>query len=77
MPDTARTVAIWVSGLLGSIIVGAMIGSLFFNLFVDPAFLGGFAGMLLFVCFRLWMGEGRAHHDLAARIPNDEPDESV
>jgi hypothetical protein len=77
VPDTARTVAIWVSGLLGSVIVGAMIGSLFFNLFVDPAFLGGFAGLLLFVCFRLWMGEGRALNNLAARITDDEPDESV
>jgi uncharacterized membrane protein YfcA len=77
VPDIARTVAIWVCGLLGSIIVGAMIGSLLFNLFIDPAFLGGFAGLLLFVCFRLWMGEGRAHNDLAARIPNDEPDHRV
>ena len=73
MPRYARTVAIWISGLLGSAIAGAMIGSLFFNLVVDPSALGGFAGLLLFVCFRLWMGEGRAHSDLASRISDDEP----
>jgi len=71
----ARALGIWVSGLLGSIIVGAMIGSLFFNLVVDPSALGAFAGLLLFVCFRLWMGEGRAQNDLAARIADDEPGE--
>jgi hypothetical protein len=48
-----------------------MMGTLFFNVFVDPTFLGGLAGFLLFACFRLWMGEARAQNDLSARLPDD------
>jgi zinc transporter ZupT len=62
---------IWISGLLGSTIVGSMMGTLFFNGFVDPSLLGGLAGFLLFVCFRLWMGEARAQNDLSARLSDD------
>jgi hypothetical protein len=68
MARNARILGIWVSGLLGSTIAGWMIGSLSFNGFVDPAILGGFAGFLLFVCLRLWMGEARATSDLTARL---------
>ncbi len=67
----ARVLGIWISGLLGSTIVGSMMGTLFFNVFVDPTFLGGLAGFLLFACFRLWMGEARAQNDLSARLPDD------
>jgi hypothetical protein len=62
---------IWISGLLGSTIVGSMVGTLFFNGFLDPSILGGLAGFFLFACFRLWMGEGRAQNDLAARLSDD------
>ena len=67
----ARVLGIWISGLLGSTIAGSMIGTLFFNGFVDPSFLGGLVGFLLFVCFRLWMGEARAQSNLTARLPVD------
>ncbi len=67
----ARVLGIWISGLLGSTIAGSMIGTLFFNGFVDSSLLGGFAGFLLFVCFRLWMGEARAQSDLSARLSDD------
>ena len=67
----ARVLGIWISGLLGSTIVGSMVGTLFFNGFLDPSVLGGFAGFLLFACFRLWMGEGRAQSDLTARLSDD------
>jgi len=48
-----------------------MVGTLFFNGFVDPSILGGFAGFLLFACFRLWMGEARAQNDLSSRLSDD------
>jgi len=48
-----------------------MMGTLFFNGFVDPSILGGLAGFLLFACFRLWMGEARVQNDLSARISDD------
>ena len=67
----ARLLAIWISGLLGSTIVGSMMGTLFFNGLVDPSFLGGLAGLLLFTCLRLWMGEARAKSDLSARLSDD------
>ena len=67
----ARVLGIWISGLLGSTIVGSMIGTLFFNGLVDPSFLGGLAGLLLFTCLRLWMGETRAQSDLSARLSDD------
>jgi hypothetical protein len=67
----ARGLGIWISGLLGSTLVGSMMGTLFFNGFVDPSILGGLAGFLLFACFRLWMGEARVQNDLSARISDD------
>ena len=67
----ARALGIWISGLLGSTIVGSMMGTLFFNGFVDPSFLGGLAGFLLFTCLRLWMGEARTQSDLLARLSDD------
>ena len=67
----ARVLGIWITGLLGSTIVGSMVGTLLFNGIVDPSFLGGLAGFLLFACVRLWVGEARAQVDLAARIPDD------
>jgi hypothetical protein len=72
MAQYARVAGIWISGLLGSTIVGSMLGTLFFNAFGDPSILGGFAGALLFTCFRLWAGEARADADLAARLDVDE-----
>jgi hypothetical protein len=71
MAQYARVAGIWISGLLGSAIVGSMVGTLFFNAFGDPSVLGGIAGALLFTCFRLWMREARADTDLAARLSND------
>ena len=67
----ARVLGIWISGLFGSTIVGSMVGTLFFNGFVDPSILGGLAGFLLFACFRLWMGEARAQIDLSSRLSDD------
>ena len=68
MARYARVAGIWISGLLGSTIVGSMLGTLFFNAFGDPSILGGIAGFLLFTCFRLWMRETRADNDLAVRV---------
>ncbi len=67
----ARVAGIWISGLLGSTIVGSMLGTLFFNAFGDPSILGGIAGSLLFTCFRLWMREARAETDLTSRLSSD------
>jgi hypothetical protein len=71
MERYARVAGIWISGLLGSTIVGSMLGTLFFNAFGDPSILCGIAGSLLFTCFRLWMREARAGTDLAARLSDD------
>ena len=71
MARYARVAGIWISGLLGSTIVGSLLGTLFFDAFGDPSILGGIAGFLLFTCFRLWMREASADTDLAARLSDD------
>jgi len=71
MAGYARVAGIWISGLLGSTIVGSMLGTLFFNAFGDPSVLGGIAGFLLFTCIRLWMREARTETDLTSRLSSD------
>jgi hypothetical protein len=71
MARYARVAGIWISGLLGSTIVGSMLGTLFFNAFGDPSVLGGIAGSLAFICFRLWMREARGESDLTSRLSSD------
>jgi hypothetical protein len=64
MTSALRTIAIWVFGLLASIIVGGLIGGL-----VDAAahsggwgpLLGMLAGLFAFPCVRLWLAERREH----------------
>ena len=55
---TARTIGIWVAGLLGCFLIGSLIDPLFPRPIGD---LGSAAvGLpLLFICFRLWMSERR------------------
>ena len=48
----ARTIAIWIFGLLGSGLLGYLIGGLLYD---EQA--GMFAFMFLFACFRLWLNE--------------------
>jgi hypothetical protein len=58
----ARTIGIWVFGLLASLIVGVVIGS-----YVGPgggdagigAVYGGLAAMSAFACARLWLGPAK------------------
>jgi len=53
----ARTIAIWVFGLLASAIIGGLVASR-----LEPAYSndwgvwGALAGMLTFACLRLWLG---------------------
>jgi hypothetical protein len=49
-----RALGIWISGLIASIIIGGGIGSL-----VGPtgALPGMVAGVCVFACARLWLGE--------------------
>jgi len=52
-----RIAAIWIFGLMGSAIVGAMIGSAMEGGYSgDKGFAGFFAGMFIFACARLWLG---------------------
>jgi zinc transporter ZupT len=57
--DVARTIGIWIFGLLGSGIAGGMIGIAIIqpvgtNQFLT--FVGGFAsGLFAFACARLWL----------------------
>jgi len=56
----ARTIAIWVTGLLASAIIGGLIAAR-----LEPpdayewGFPGALAGMLAFACLRLWLGARR------------------
>lgn len=60
----ARVVGIWVSGLLASGFIGALVGH---NLDVSGGDFAGAAGAVLaFVCVRLWVGD-RARLDLPIR----------
>lgn len=53
----ARTIAIWVFGLLASAIIGALIGSAFEPMYSHDWGVWGFlAGILTFACLRLWLG---------------------
>ena len=47
-----RTIAIWVFGLLGSAILGMLLGA---YLLEGGAGLGLIAGLALFTCLRLWL----------------------
>jgi hypothetical protein len=52
----ARTIALWISGLLASGIFGALIGTRLQSLPYDQdGFFGFFGGMLAFACLRLWL----------------------
>jgi hypothetical protein len=53
----ARTIAIWVSGLMASTIIGGGIGA-HINQF-EGTFFGMIAGPAAFACVRLWLGELR------------------
>lgn len=56
----ARTVAIWVCGLLASAIIGGIVGARFDAPYTtDNAFWGVIAGLLVFTCGRLWMTSGK------------------
>lgn len=51
----ARTVGIWVSGLIAGAIFGAFIGqALDASSMGDPGVPGAIGGMCLFICARLW-----------------------
>jgi hypothetical protein len=55
----ARTIAIWIFGLLASTIIGALIGSRFtpeYSYSGDWGVWGALAGMFTFACLRLWLG---------------------
>jgi hypothetical protein len=54
----ARTVGIWVFGLLASAIVGGMVGSQV-GYSSDNGFLGALAGMFAFACLRLWLAPSK------------------
>jgi hypothetical protein len=52
----ARTIAIWVFGLLASAIVGGIIGARLDTGYGDGnGFWGFLAGMFAFACLRLWL----------------------
>lgn len=51
----ARNVAIWVSGVLGCGIVGAIIGGSMSGYGDEYGLFGFIAGALLFTCARLWL----------------------
>jgi predicted lipid-binding transport protein (Tim44 family) len=51
-----RTAGIWLSGLLGCLILGGFISYLFGR---NDWLFGAIGLTLLFVCFRLWMREKR------------------
>ena len=51
-----RTTFIWIFGLLAGAIIGGIVGSRLTN--GSDYLLGGLlAGMLVFACMRLWLGE--------------------
>jgi hypothetical protein len=57
---SARTVALWVCGLLASAIIGGVVGAHFDAPYrTDVAFLGIIAGPLVFTCARFWMTSGK------------------
>ena len=52
----ARTIAIWITGLLASGIFGSLISDrLFSSGFESQGVTGFFGGMLAFACIRLWL----------------------
>jgi uncharacterized membrane protein YfcA len=53
----ARTIAIWVFGLLASAIIGGLVGSRLATSYgSDEGFWGVLAAMFAFACIRLWLG---------------------
>lgn len=55
----ARTIGIWVCGLIVSGIVGGIAGTKIVSGYETEALPGVWAGMFAFACFRLWMNERR------------------
>jgi len=52
----ARTVAIWIFGLLASAIIGGLVGSRLEPMYsYDWGVWGALAGMFAFACLRLWL----------------------
>jgi heme/copper-type cytochrome/quinol oxidase subunit 3 len=52
----ARTIAIWIFGLLASAIIGGLVGSRLEPMYsYDWGVWGALAGMLAFACLRLWL----------------------
>jgi hypothetical protein len=54
-----RTFGIWAFGLLGSGIIGGIIGSRFGSGWSDDSVPGFFAGVFVFACLRLWLGQSK------------------
>jgi len=52
-----RTIGIWVSGILASMIIGGAIGSLIVPYPSDAPLSGFIAGAAAFTCMRLWLTE--------------------
>ena len=55
-----RIIFIWIFGLLGSAIIGGIIGSRFDTYGSDNALWGFIAGIFVFACARLWLGERKS-----------------
>jgi hypothetical protein len=55
----AKTVILWVSGIIASAIFGALIGSRFGD--GQIALLGGVGGTAAFTCARIWWSERRSY----------------
>lgn len=54
----ARTVTIWITGLLASMTTGAAVGCLL-NPYGDQFVFGWIGGAAGFTCLRLWLAEAR------------------
>jgi hypothetical protein len=62
----ARSVAIWIFGLIASAIIGGFVGSSYAVTFHptapgDGGFFGMVGGMSVFACLRLWLAAPRAN----------------
>jgi len=55
MSPRARTIWIWITGVLASMIVGGLLGDRI-NPYGPGGFFGVLAGPLIFTCARLWTG---------------------
>jgi hypothetical protein len=57
-----RSFFIWLTGILASAIVGGLIGNLLDpNPYNGAGFWGGCAGILIFTCARLWLGQPKSN----------------